>query len=79
MMRNKPWLALVAALFFTGAILANPHLPSVRRVVSHAGAQIDFKLVFFSSLSSTFSLGYAVAWEADQRTSREFMISLKIL
>jgi hypothetical protein len=33
----------------------------------------------FSTLSSTFSLGYAAAFEKDQRTAKEFMISLKIL
>ncbi len=64
---------------FTGAIVANPQLSSLQRTVANAGAQLDFKLVIFSNLSSTFSLGYALALEKDQRTAREFMISLKIL
>jgi hypothetical protein len=64
---------------FTGAIVANPQLSSLQRTVANAGAQLDFKLVIFSNLSVTFSLGYALALEKDQRTAREFMISLKIL
>ena len=42
------------------------------------GAQIDFKLVIFSTMSSTFSLGYAGAWEKDSPYRDELMISLKI-
>ncbi len=43
------------------------------------GSQVDFRLVLFSNLESTFSLGYAAAWRRDQRMEREFMISLKLL
>jgi hypothetical protein len=51
----------------------------VKRLVSNLGAQLDFRLVLFSHLSSTFSLGYAAAFEQDQKLSTEFMISLKIM
>jgi hypothetical protein len=44
-----------------------------------AGGQIDFKLVVFSRLESTLSFGYAAAFERDERPTREFMFSLKIL
>lgn len=64
---------------FTGALSANPHAKALRRDVATAGAQLDFKLVIFSNLSSTLSLGYALGVEKEQRTAREFMISLKIL
>jgi len=64
---------------FTGALSANLHATELRREVATAGAQVDFKLVIFSNLSSTLSLGYAFGLEKDQRTAREFMISLKIL
>jgi hypothetical protein len=64
---------------FTGVLVANPHAPAFRREVTDVGVQVDFKLVMFSNLSSTFSLGYAFGLEKDQRTAREFMISLKIL
>ena len=43
------------------------------------GAQIDFSLVLFSGLSSTFSLGYAVGAQPSERAVRELMISLKLL
>jgi len=43
------------------------------------GAQVDFKLVIFSNLSSTLSLGYARAAARGYERSDEFMISLKIL
>jgi len=64
---------------FTGVLVANPHAPAFCREVADVGVQVDFKLVMFSNLSSTFSLGYAFGLEKDQRTAREFMISLKIL
>jgi hypothetical protein len=44
-----------------------------------AGAQLDIKLVFFSSLESTFSLGYAVASPDGSNFEDELMFSLKIL
>jgi hypothetical protein len=50
-----------------------------RRSVFTAGAQLDFKLVIFSTLESTFSLGYARAAERNHRFTDEFMVSLKLL
>ena len=64
---------------FTSAIGTNFDRSSERQVVGNAGAQIDFRLVIFSSLESTLSLGYAVAARQNQRLSNEVMISLKIL
>jgi hypothetical protein len=43
------------------------------------GTQIDFRIVLFSNLKSTFSLGYAVSARKDKWIDNEFMISLKIL
>jgi hypothetical protein len=51
----------------------------LRQTVADVGAQLDFRLVLFSALESTFSLGYALAAENEQSLSKEFMISLKIL
>ncbi len=65
--------------FFGGSILANPHNPSLFRVVSNVGAQADFKLVMFSNLSATLSVGYALAFEKKNLPTKEFMISIKIL
>lgn len=47
-------------------------------LLGNVGAQADFKLVTFSSLESTFSVGYALAWQENQHLSREFMASLTI-
>ena len=47
--------------------------------VYNAGAQINFKLVLFSSLESTLSVGYAQAFEDGYKATDEFMASLKIL
>jgi hypothetical protein len=64
-------------LFSTG-LTTNFHNLPTRRTLVDLGAQIDFKLVIFSTMSSTFSLGYAGAWEWDSPYRDEFMISLKI-
>jgi hypothetical protein len=42
------------------------------------GAQLDFSLVMFSNLESTFSVGYATAMQKG-RDSHEVMVSLKLL
>lgn len=66
------------ARLFTTGLTTNFHNRPIRRTLVNAGAQIDFKLVIFSTMSSTFSIGYAGAWEKDYRYRDEFMISLKI-
>ncbi|MBN2564888.1 MAG: hypothetical protein JXB46_04175 [Candidatus Eisenbacteria bacterium] len=47
--------------------------------LANVGAQLNLKLVIFSSLSSTFSVGHAIAFEQGWAPEREFMISLNIL
>ena len=64
---------------FSNAMVVNMDNATLRNSVVDLGAQLDFKLVLFSALESTFSLGYAAAAEQGQRQSREYMISLKIL
>lgn len=49
------------------------------REVAGAGAQLDLRIVFFSSLQTTFSAGYAQAFERGRRPRDEVMVSLKIL
>jgi hypothetical protein len=70
------WAQLV---FFSNGIVTNMDIGSERRTAGDLGAQLDFRLVFFSALESTLSFGCAAAVEKDQRASREYMISLKIL
>jgi hypothetical protein len=66
------------SLFSTG-LVTNMESIADRREVADLGAQLDLRLVTFSLMESTFSLGYAMAFEEKQRMSREFMISLKLL
>ncbi len=64
---------------FTSAITTNFDRSSERQAVGDIGGQIDFRLVLFSSLESTLSFGCAVAAQQNQRFTKEFMVSLKIL
>lgn len=66
------------SLFSTG-LVTNVDSEAYRRTLADAGAQLDFRLVTFSLMESTFSLGYALAFEKHERPSKEFMISLKLL
>jgi hypothetical protein len=70
------WLQCVV---FWNALVTNIDDAGRRQFVADLGAQVDFKLVLFSALESTLSVGYAGVVEKRQRGSREFMISLKIL
>jgi hypothetical protein len=52
---------------------------SLGQTAGDAGAQLDFRLVFFSALESTLSFGCATAVEKREKMTQEFMVSLKIL
>ena len=73
------YLTWASAALFGSAIVTDIDDDQLRRQLFNLGAQIDFKLVIFTNLSSTFSIGYARAFESGRRSSNEFMISLKIL
>lgn len=45
----------------------------------NAGLQIDFQIVLFSYLKTTWSAGYARKFESDKRFTQQFMLSLKLL
>ncbi|KPJ60901.1 MAG: hypothetical protein AMJ46_04205 [Latescibacteria bacterium DG_63] len=66
------------ALFSSG-IITNVDSRAHRRELVDVGAQLNFKLVLFSSLESTLSFGYAVAAEEGTSPTDELMVSLKIL
>lgn len=70
------WMRL--ALFSSG-IVTNFDSANHRRQALNCGSQLDFQVVLFSMMKSTFSLGYAMAAEKDRRPEKEFMVSLKIL
>ena len=67
------------ALFVSGLGVDVDQSEELRRELVSAGAQIDFKLVLFSNLSSMLSVGWGVALEDGRDSSDEIMISLKIL
>jgi hypothetical protein len=64
---------------FTSGIVTNVDSETQSRKLISVGGQIDFQIVLFSMLKSTFSVGYAVAAEDERRAQKEFMVSLKIL
>lgn len=72
------WMRLA---FFTSAIGTGLDVDdeSWERKLANVGAQMNIKVVIFSSLESTFSLGYARAMEEGTSATDEVMVSLKIL
>lgn len=66
-------------MLFTGGIATNVDSNPNKQTFADVGGQLDFKVVMFSLLESTFSFGYAVAAQQDQHLTKEFMFSLKIL
>ena len=66
------------AVLFGGAMLTNLGSDTETTTVN-LGGQVDFKIVLFTNLSATFSLGYARAWGDGRSSSDEYMISLKIM
>jgi hypothetical protein len=70
------WAQLV---LFSGGVATNMDDAPLRQTVGDLGAQLDFRLVFFSALESTLSFGCATAVEKGEKMTREYMVSLKIL
>jgi hypothetical protein len=70
------WLRL--ALFSSG-VVTDMESDAYRSTIVNAGAQLNLKIILFSSLESTFSVGFAQAMQEEAAPSRETMISLKIL
>ncbi|MEO8216178.1 MAG: hypothetical protein ABI718_03760 [Acidobacteriota bacterium] len=64
---------------FGGGLLTDDDQGDFRRKVYDAGAQVDLSLVMFSNLESTFSVGYAKAFQRGGKNSDEVMVSLKLL
>jgi len=64
---------------FSSVVAVDPDHPPTRTLVYDIGGQVDLRLVVFWRLESMLSIGYAVAAERDQKMTREFMLSLKIL
>ncbi|HVS64084.1 MAG TPA: hypothetical protein VMT85_11350 [Thermoanaerobaculia bacterium] len=64
---------------FAGVLQTDPDASAFRTTDYSAGLQLDLRIVFFSNLSTTLSLGWAQAWGDSGDAEDEWMISLKIL
>lgn len=64
---------------FSSTLVTNVDVKSHRKHLMNIGGQLDFRLVTWSLLNSTFSFGYALAFEKNNKVSNEFMFSLKII
>jgi len=64
---------------FSSVIVTNFDAKPYSRRLMNIGGQLDFRIVTWSLLNSTFSFGYALAFEKNYKASTELMISLKIL
>ena len=53
--------------------------PDYKQIAFNAGAQVDFELVLFSLIKSTFSVGYARGFQHHMLPADQWMISLKIM
>ncbi len=67
---------------FSSGIISDINNSTYQNKVANLGLQVDFKMVIFTYMSATFSLGYATALKENlpiKKATNEFMISLKIL
>jgi hypothetical protein len=68
-----------ANVFASGLLTDDPTTSNIRFI--NVGSQIDMKIVIFSLLESTLSVGYASAFDLsnNQKQYNEWMVSLKLL
>ena len=71
---NWARLSLFSSGLFTN-LAANPRLGAY----ADLGAQVDFRIVLFTYLNSTFSAGYAAASDRQGHVTTEYVVSLKLL
>jgi hypothetical protein len=65
--------------FFASGLVTNLEASDFRRQAVSFGAQLDLRIVLFSLLNTTVSLGYARAREKGLGWTDELMVSLKLL
>jgi hypothetical protein len=71
-----PWLR---PSIFIGGLATNVDDRRSRRILSDAGAQVDWSISALSALDLTLSMGGAVSFESNKTPRYEAMISLKVL
>lgn len=64
---------------FSSAIMTNIDDKTYSKSFVNIGSQLDIRIVTFTHLNSTFSIGYAISFEKSHRLNKEFMVSLKIM
>jgi hypothetical protein len=64
---------------FSSGLFTNLNRAPERQYFANLGSQLDFRIVLFTYMNSTFSAGYAAAADREGRVSTEYMISLKLL
>jgi WD40 repeat protein len=64
---------------FSAGLATNFGSAAARNYYLDFGEQLDFRVVLFTYLNTTFSAGYAGATDRDGHVSAEYMLSLKIL
>jgi hypothetical protein len=73
------YLTWLRPALFSSVLVTNADRDELRRTIANAGGQVDLRLGMLSRLELTLSAGYAAAFEADQPTRHQGMLSLKIL
>jgi hypothetical protein len=63
---------------FSSGLFTNLGGPDPHGTYADIGAQLDFRLVLFTYMNSTFSAGYAGAFDRQGHATTEYMLSLKI-
>jgi hypothetical protein len=78
---GKPFLYVnwTRLSFFSTGLLSNFIRAADRGLYGNLGAQLDFRVVIFTYLNTTFSVGYAGASRRNGPTTGELMVSLKLL
>jgi hypothetical protein len=80
--RSAGWTAVylnwARLSLFSGVLGTNLGDSALRAGYVDAGAQVDVRLVWFTYMKSTFSVGFATAHDPNGRTSTERMFSLKL-
>ncbi|MDI6767162.1 MAG: hypothetical protein QME52_10105 [Bacteroidota bacterium] len=64
---------------FSSIIGTNIDRKSGQQIFMNVGSQLDLKIVLFSRLESTLSVGYAFAREKNHKLTKELMVSLRIM
>jgi len=69
----------IKSSLFGTHLMTNFDRRSERAHLFNLGAQVDLQLVLFSYLKTTWSFGYAKMFRPGEKSTNQFMLSLKLL